>query len=549
VASLVVDLLYRHGAIRSKVGQFLNYWQELAEIFLPDKAAFSVQRSTSEREPEDIFDGKPRQDARDLSSAIDGLVFNEDWLKVGIDDDDLAAKDNVKQWLEAATETAWKVMHNPRAGFVQRRTETNEYLTVFGHGLLWIGERRDRTGLLFRTYHLRDFGFEENADGETDTLALDDNLTAQQAIGKFGAANLHPEILQCVAEQKNQYKLWRFSQLVLPREDYDGDRIGPRGMAYKTVVLDVKHETVVPRTEGGFHEFPAAIPRWSTRPGSCYGRSVAMLALPDALTLQAMGKTLLIGGERAVDPPIMVPSDVMVSPLRTFPGGISVFDPQFMTDTASNTPIFPFPVSTNLPLGREMQFDYRQLIEAAFFKNVMRLPIEGRQMTATEILERKEEFVRVLGPTFGRLQPEYPGATATRSLRLIERAGAFGPRPEELEGVPLVAKIKSPILAARKAIQVAGFSRSLEVITPLATAQPDILDNFDGDEIVRDLPEAFQMPEKWLRPKSMVDKIREQRAEQQAAAATVESAQPVAGAIKDVAAAQADLGLGSAAPI
>jgi hypothetical protein len=544
MGKLASDLLYRHRSIRAKVDQFLDYWQELAEIFLPNKAAFSLQRQAAERHHEDIFDGKPRQDARDLASAIDGLVFSEDWISLGVEDDALNENDTVKRWLEAASDRLWRVMHNDRAGFVQRRGETNEYLTVFGHGLIWIGERRDRTGLLFRTYHLRDFGFEESPDGEINALALDDYLTAQQAVDKFGAANLHPEILHCLKNDKEYNKRWQFSQLVLPREDYDGDRIGPRGMAFTTAVLDVKHEDIVPRTEGGFHEFPAAVPRWATQPGSCYGRSVAMLALPDALTLQAMGKTLLVGGERAVDPPIMVPSDAMVSPLRTFPGGISVFDPSFMQDSGLNSPIFPFPVSTNLPLGREMQFDYRQMIEAAFFKNVMRLPIESRQMTATEILERKEEFVRVLGPTFGRLQPEYPGAIAKRCLALIERAGALPPRPEELEDVELIPMVKSPLTAARKAIQVAGFSRSLEVITPLAAAQPEILDNFDGDEIVRDMPEAFQMPEKWLKPREAVEKIREGRAEQMAAAAAVESAAPVAGAIKDVATAQSQLDVG-----
>lgn len=546
--TLVADLLYRHRAIRQKVDQYLDYWQELAEIYLPDKAAFSMVRQEAERQYEDIFDGKPRQDARDLGAAVDGLVFSEDWLRIGVEDDDLEENEQVKLWLESATERCWRIMHNDKTGFVQRRGEVNEYLTVFGHGLIWVGERRDRSGLLFRTHHLRDFGFEENADGEIDTLALDEWLTASQALKKFGASNLHPEILECLTKEKQNYgKKWQFAQLVLPREDYVMGRLGPAGMRFYTAVIDVKHEVIVNGTEGGFHEFPAAIPRWATQPGSSYGRSVGMLALPDALTLQAMGKTLLVGGERAVDPPIMVPSDAMIGPLRTFPGGISVFDPQFMTDTSVNQPIFPFPVSTNLPLGREMQFDYRQQIEAAFFKNVMRLPVEGRQMTATEILERKQEFVAVLGPTFGRLQPEYPGAIATRALALIERAGALPPRPEEIKGVPLVPKVKSPLLAARKAIQVAGFSRSMELLTPLGQVQPEIFDNFDGDQIVRDMPEAFQMPENWLRPLKQVEAIREQRAEQEAAAAGVEAAPAVGTAIKDVAMAQESLGLGNAA--
>lgn len=40
---------------------------------------------------------------------------------------------------------------------------------------------------------------------------------------------------------------------------------------------------------------------------------------------------------------------------------------------------------------------------AAFFHNVMRLPIEGPRLTEAEILERKAEFVRAVDPTFGKV--------------------------------------------------------------------------------------------------------------------------------------------------
>ena len=72
-----------------------------------------------------------------------------------------------------------------------------------------------------------------------------------------------------------------------------------------------------------------------------------------------------VGGERAVDPPALVPADLFVSPARTFPGGLSVFDPQILMDAQINQPIFPWPVATQLPIGRDMQYDYRQMVEAA----------------------------------------------------------------------------------------------------------------------------------------------------------------------------------------
>lgn len=537
MASIAAEAKMRLGNLRSRKESWASLWQDLAEVFLPGKAQFTVKRHDGERDSETIFDGTPRLAARDLSAAIDGLIKPKtaNWFEPYLDDEDLAEKPTVKSWLEQVRDLMWQVIYAKEARFIQRSSEVDDSLVVFGWGMLWIAENRNRDGILFRSFHIKDVHIDEDADGVVDTIAVEEELTARQAIKRFGRDAVHKNILDAADERRGGSPTFPFAQLVLPNEDRLSDMLGPVGMAYKSLTLDVKHEQIM--AVGGYHEFPAAVPRWETMPGMVYPRSPGMVALADALTLQSIAKTLLVGGERAADPPLMVPSDAFLSPVRTFPGGISVFDVQAITDAGLSNPVFPLPTSSQLPVGRDMQNDYRGQVQMAFYKNVLNLPVEGVR-TATEVLERKEEFIRTLGPIFGRLEADYIGATVERVFAIMERAGALPPRPKEIEGLPIIFRYQSPIQQARKAIDVAGLSRALEVTAGLATAQPWILDNIDGDQVMRDAPSWSGIPSDWLHTEEEVAEKRQADQQAQEEMSTVESAKPIADSIKAVAQAQ-----------
>jgi hypothetical protein len=505
-------------------------------MFLPSRAQFTGGRLEAERANEAIYDGTPRLAARDLSAAIDGLIKpkTSNWFEPWLLDEELAETEQVKTWLELVAEKMWQAIYHPFARFIQRSTEVDDALVVLGWGVLWITENRTRNGLLFRSFHNKDVSFDEDGDGLIDTIAIEEHLTARQAMFRFGKDKLHKDIVEAASkdDKASQEKCFNFAQMVLPNYDSLGGRIGPKGMAYSSVTLDVDHESIV--SEGGFHEFPASIPRWETEPGQVYPRSPAMIALPDALTLNAISKTLLIGGERAADPPLMVPSDAFISPVRTFPGGISVFDTQALVDGNLSTPIFPLPVSSALPVGRDMQTDYRFQVQQAFFKHVLTLPQEGFQ-TATEVLERKEEFIRQLGPIFGRLETDYIGSVCERVFAIMERAGAFPPRPPQIAEMKIIFRFQSPLQQARKSLDVAGFNRMMEVTAPLAQVQPWIYDNIDGDQFMRDSPQWSGIPQDWLKSQDEVDEKRANDAQQAEDLALIEGSKPVADALKSTA--------------
>jgi hypothetical protein len=534
----VEQLCHKWKALKSRRDPWLDIWQELAEVYLPGKAHFTAKRVEGERDNEQIYDSTPRRAARELAAAIDGLIKpkTSNWFQPFIEDDKVMEQYDVKRYLDVVQERMWRAIYRTEARFIQRSSEVDSNLVVHGWGVLWTAENRGRNGLLFKSFHNANVAYDENADGVIDTLGICEELTARQVVGKYGEANVHPKILENLTNTESQKhnKKFEIVQLVLPNTDYDAKLIGPRGMPFRSVIFDYENKHVM--QSGGFHEFPAAVPRWDTEAGHTYPRSPGMIALPDALTLQAISRTLLVAGERTADPPLMVPSDAFLSPVRTFPGGLSVFDVQALVDGGLSSPVFPLPTATNLPVGREMQADYRFQVESSFYRDVMRIP-EGAP-TATEVLEKKEEFIRALGPIFGRLEADYVGAMINRIYNIMDRARAFPDKPGILNEVPLQFRYQSPLQQARKAIDVAGLNRTLEITAPLVATRPDMLDFIDTDQIMADSPDWSGIPTKWVRNKDDIATDREARAEATQEQANLENAKPVAESLKAVAQAQ-----------
>jgi hypothetical protein len=533
----VHDLLDHVKTLEGRRDPWMPYWQQLADVLLPTQADFTTAKQPGSQRGADIYDGTPRLALRELATTIDGLIKPKTsaWFDVETEDETLNEMDEVKLWLEQVKDRMWHHIYKKDARFIQRSCEVDLSLVCFGWGTLWITENKMKNGLLFRSFHNSQVAIDENDEGIVDKISVAESLTARQVSMLYQDRGKDiPKKIQDAFNGKDAGKKFKIVKLVMPRDDYDPKlKLSKRGMPWYDALIDVESEEII--EEGGFNEFPAAVPRWETSPGDVYTRSPGSMALPDAKTLQAMGKTLLIGGQRAVDPPIWIQNDSVVSALRTFPGGITVID---ASDVGNGSPVGAFPVATNLPIGRDMQADYRAMVEAAFFKNIFRLPIESRQMTATEIIARKEEFIRTIGPVFGRLETDYIGHTTERTFAIMDRAGAFPPRPDALQDVKITFKFQSPIQQARKQMEIASLSQSLTLLAPIAEVQPEIMDNFDGDEIARDAPEWGGLPNRWMRNKKAVESMRAQRAQGQGVQQTVEASGPLTDAIKNVAQAE-----------
>ncbi len=535
----VDEIVGEEHALRSDRSTWHDHWQACADTMHPRRGRFTASIVPGERLHTKLYDSTPIQARQGLASSIDGLLKPKTakWFSLTLENTRLAKRDDVKRWLEACEDRLRRAMYNPKARFIPATRATDNDLVTFGTGCVFIGERQRRDGLLFRDYALHNTVIDTDDDGNIKRIYIQQHYTPRQAAARYGKDKISETIeKELSAEKKNSHQRFRFIWCVKPRHEFDPRKIDNRNMPFESYEIDVAGKKVM--REGGFPWFPFAVPRWDLSAEEIYGRSPGMVALGDTHTLQQQGKTLLRAGHKEVEPPLLVPDEGVVGAPRTFPGGITYFDAELAREMGS-IPIQPLNSGGNISIGRDMQEDTRENIWRAFFRNVLQLPVNGPEMTATEVIERKDEFTRLIGPVFGMLESDYSQQLVEIPTSIMFRVGAFPRPPDDVRGEDLKFEFESPVEKARKQIESMGLSRSLQVLEPFIAAQPELMDHFDGDTIARDTPEAFGVPQRWLRTLDKVSEIRQGRQQEIQARQAIEGMQAAADIDKTIAEGQA----------
>jgi hypothetical protein len=201
--------------------------------------------------------------------------------------------------------------------------------------------------------------------------------------------------------------------------------------------------------------------------------------------------------------------------VETLPGGITFVDAGGGQGIKST-----FDVNLNLQYLLEDIQDVRQRINSSFFKDLF-LMISGDNstMTATEVAERHEEKMLMLGPVLERLQDELLDPLVEITFHEMLENRLVPPPPKELEGHQLSVELVSVLAQAQRAIATNGVDRFVNNMGAIAQFKPEVLDNFDADEWAAEYSDMLGVSPKLLVPADKRDAARQARAKAQAAAA------------------------------
>ena len=505
-------------------GAWHNYYDDLARVHIPRMLGFAESHEPRDAY-DDIFDSTPMHAARGLANTIGGLLRPDGgkWVKMKASNERVGEDYWAKTWLEESSNRLRAAMENPASRMRQCTGEVDLMLVVFGFGPFWLGENKDRNGLLFKSIPLKEAAVEWGDEGATAMYRFR-HLKARQAAHIFGEENLGEQAREALKIDSDR----KFAYIHAVYERGTKGTFKTR-MPYSSLWIEKESKHVV--TRGGFMEFPYIVPRMETAPGDDMPRSPAMVSLPDANTLQAMGETILTAGQRAADPPIFAPNDGTFSAANTFPGGISYYDVEIASQLRGN-PIFPMQTGNNLPITRDMQRDVREQVFAAFFKNILNLPIQGPDMTATEVIVRQNEMKREIGPLFSRLEADYTAPMVERTFNIMLRAGAFPEIPPSLAGQDILFEYESPVKRVRSMIEIESARALKNEIIEISQYDRQAFDNFNSDEYVRFMSEAMDAPNKLLRDPTEVVNKRMADAEAASEASGMQQLQQVADIVK-----------------
>ncbi len=501
----VKKILKRRDMLMERRGQFMNHWEDLSQVMLTRREGFTSTTVDGDIRNEDIYDGTPMQGARSLANTTGAMIRPEGevFVKVGTQDSKVQENEEAAIWLADTTERLDAAIRNPKARFRQSTGEVDIDLVVFGTGILFAGLSQTRENLLFKSIHLKDGVPFFNDEGQAVGMFLNVDMMIWQAAQKFGAERLHPKTQELIRQGKIDNKIC-IVHAVVPREQ---QRFGSPKLAvnfpWADMWIELEHNHLV--KSGGFEEFPFVVPRWNTSSGEDYGRSPGMIALPDSNTLQAMGETILVAGQRAADPPLMVPEDGAFNEINTFPGGISYYSADSAAALNGRNPFFPLITGANLPITRDMQSDTRTQVMNAFFKNILNLPVGGPEMTATEIIQRKDEFIREVGPVFGIFETDYNQPMAERAFNTMLRNGGFLPVPEILAGQEIKFNFELPVTKVRKQVIAAAARQWALEQMEFAQTDPSHAHIVNKEALARFSHEALGLPIEIITSKSQYE--------------------------------------------
>lgn len=509
----LTESLARQGEqLFGKRGAILSLWQTIADNFYPERADFTTIRNVGEEFATNLSTSYPILARRDLGNAIGAMLrpTSKVWFHVRTNNYDKIGTE-AKRWLEAAGAKQRRIMHAKKSQFARATKEADHDFAAFGQAVIQVSLNRDADWVLYRCWHLRDVAWIEDVNGEANTVYRRWKPTAQDLVALF-KDKVHAEVKLCL--EKEPLKEFNVYHCILPVESYQGE------IKYQTpfvsVYFDVDNKHVM--EEVGLLTQEYVIPRWSTVSGSQYAYSPATVAaLPDGRLLQAMTHVLLTAGEKAVNPPMIATKEAIRSDIAIYAGGITWVDEAY--DERLGEVLRPLTQDkSGIPIGFDMANRLQLMLAEAFFLNKLNLPQPGADMTAYEVGQRIQEYIRQAMPLFEPMEYEYNSPICDKTFELILRNGGFGSAmdfPEELQGQEVTFQFESPLHDAVEREKGQRFLEAKAMLADAVALDPNVADQVDIVAAFRDVLEGIGVPAKWTRSEDEAKKIGAARAQAQ----------------------------------
>ena len=519
----------RWGALKTERSSWLTQYQELNRVLFPRAGRFTeTDRNDGKDRFNQIYDNTGTGALRTLAAGMMSGVTSpaRPWFRLTTPDPDLMKNQSVKVWLA-------DVQRKMQRTFSQSNTyrvlhSMYEELGAYGTGNVLVMDDFERGIHLYPNTTGR-FCIGTDYRGEVDTSYRSLQKTARQLEQEFGRANMSIAA-QNMLDNGNADGWITIIHAIQPRKDRDVRSKLARDMAFSSIYFEEGGDGDKLLRESGFERFRTLAPRWFTVGEDVYGQSPGMEILGDIKQLQHEQLRKSQGIDYQTRPPMQGPSSVKVDDMDFLPGGMSIVD----TAVAGGGLRPSFEARIDLSHLLNDIYDVRGRIRSGMFADVF-LSVtnaDNGRMTATEVAERHEEKLTMLGPVLERLHNELLDPLIEITFERLLKAGALPPPPEELDGANLDVEFVSILAQAQRAIGANSTDRWVGNLGAVAQLKPDVLDKFDADKWAENYADEIGVDPSLVVGSEQVAIVRKQRADQaaqqQAAATAAQAAESVA---------------------
>ena len=527
-------LTRRKQALWTERSSWDSHWKDLAEYQLPRAGRFTESEvNKGEKKHRVIYDNTAIFAHRTLASGMmSGMTSPaRPWFRLGLNDKELMEFAPVRQWLHDTGELMRSIFSSSNTYAALH--QCYEELGAFG---TWANFVRPDFDNVIHHYPMTvgEYALACNDKGAVDTVFRQFSMTVGQMVKQFGREKCSIGV-QNLFDRGNLDAWVPIVHVTEPRADYDKTKRDNLNMPFKSCYFepntDAGYDQVL--SESGFKRFPVLAPRWVATGNDVYGRSPGMDCLGDVRQLQHEQLRKAQAIDYMVNPPLQVPVQYKDQATKRMPGGV------MFVDAAGPGGGVRSAYEVRLDLNHllvDIQ-DTRERIRSAYYADLFLMlasqPANGK-MTATEVAERHEEKLLMLGPVLERLHNELLSPLIDITFERVSEAGILPPPPPEIQGAELEIEFVSTLAQAQRAVAAAGTDRLLGTVGTLAGLKPDVLDKVDLDQVVDDYAELFGVNPKIIVPDDQVAELRAQRQQQQAAMQAAASATAAAQTAKTV---------------
>lgn len=441
------------------------------------------------------------------------------WYRLRTKDTSLMEEHGVADFLEAADDILYAEFS--RSGFYECVGEITPDTHGPGTGFGYIEEDFTKKRIIFLGRHFLSAWIDENSTGEVDIVDEEVLLALRDIVSKFPEERLESSILDRVKKEPYSTRLIRHR--IMPMDERylsQAQRAVDKRMPFISIWYDDKTSSIL--DVGGYWEFPFIVSRFRKNSGEVYGRSPGQDALGLSMGAQQMTKSRIALGQRISDPTMIVDPDLE---------GQDDFLPGGRVYASGKQRVEPVPIAGSYPITVDVEERTEKAIDEHFMVQIyMMLQQATGTMTAREVMERMGEKAAVLGYITGRFQKEVLQPAIRRTFNLLLRSGRLPRLPEALIQAQEAGGLEIEFLGFFAQIQkkyyaTSGINTALEYAGVAAKIfGPEVLDNVDGNELLRTALDNAGAPQRSIRERKDVQNIRAARAAQLQAAQAQQAA-------------------------
>ena len=515
---------------------FRSHWMEISDYIAPRRGRYLIegQNSRGRKRTTKIIDSTGTQALRVMAAGLmSGMTSPaRPWHRRKVRDD-LMDNGDVRRWLAQVEMIERSILH--KSNFYNAIYTVYTELGAFGTAPLYRQPSFDDV-IRFRPFTVGEYVIAENDQGVVDTLGRHFTMSVGQIVQKFVHDPMTGKMdwsgvskaTKRLWDQSNYDELVEVLHFIEPRlmGDRDASKKDALNMPFKSCYFELASESDELLMESGYRKFPAYVPRWDVLSGDVYGRCPGMDTLGDIKQLQHQQKRKAQAIDKMVNPPMVAPTSLKGKPSTVLPGQTTYVDP--MQGGQGFVPAYQVQ-----PRISELQVDIAEVqnrIQRGFYADLFAMMINSdrRQMTATEVVERHEEKLVLLGPVLQRINVELLDPLLDDVFEYALEAGLLPEPPEALAGEELEVEYISLLAQAQQAVAASSLERVMGFAGNLVGVFPDIVDGIDSDEALRQYSEILGTSPDVIISDEELQAKRQARAEEQQQMQAMEQASQLA---------------------